>query len=38
MMQYFVELANGLEQDAWRFANLDAALDDRDLRADFGTR
>jgi hypothetical protein len=38
VMQYFVELASDLEQDAWRSANLDAALDGSDWRTDFGTR
>lgn len=37
VMQYFVEQASDLEQDAWRSANLDAAQDGSDLRADFGT-
>jgi len=38
VMQYFTELTSDLEQDVWRSANLDAALDGSDLRADFGTR
>lgn len=37
-MKYFIEASSDPEEEAWRSANLDAALEARDLRADFGGR
>jgi len=37
-MQYYVETASGLDEETRRTANLDAALEAKALRADFGSR